>query len=167
MLQCKQLSHSRSPMWSAFSGMRQYRDLDLGMEKYHQVERRMSWPQEMSPCLHSVLEEKKMRNFISLLTACFSYPDMDNSTSPLFSKSQPLRASPLPAAYKSSQAEPAPKQVQRAFLSPALPPLCSSISLVKSVWKLLWGFLLISFLGNPRTPMLVTVRTVIFTERHT
>lgn len=92
-------------------------DLGLGMEKYHQVERWLSWPQEMSPCLHSVLKEKKMQNFISLLSTCFSYSDMDNSTSPLFKKSQTLHASRLPSVYKSSQAELAPKQVQRTFLS--------------------------------------------------
>lgn len=47
----------------------------------------------------------------------------------------------LSPAYKSSQAEPAPKPVQKTFLSFALPPLCLSISLIKSLWKFLWGFL--------------------------
>ena len=62
----------------------------------------------------------------------------------------------LSPAYKSSQAEPAPRLVERPFLSSLLPPLCSSISLIKSVWKFLWGFLSVYILGSARAPMLVT-----------
>lgn len=62
----------------------------------------------------------------------------------------------LSPAYKSGQAEPAPESVPRTFLSSVLPPLCSCISLIKFVWKFFWGFLSISILGNPRTPMQVT-----------
>ena len=66
----------------------------------------------------------------------------------------PISKSPsaLSPAYKSSQAEPAPEPVQRTFLSSVLPPLCSGISLIKSVWKFLWGFCSIPILGNPKVP---------------
>lgn len=54
----------------------------------------------------------------------------------------------------------APEQSRsQPFRGPSFPlccPLCSSISLTKSVWKPLRGFLPISLLGNPRTPTPVT-----------
>lgn len=44
----------------------------------------------------------------------------------------------LSPVYKRSQAEPFGGSLQRTFLYSVPPPLCSSISLIKSVWKFLW-----------------------------
>lgn len=54
----------------------------------------------------------------------------------------PLCFQPIKAANRAS-----PESVQRTFFSSLLPPLCSSISFIKS-----GNFLLISILGNPRAP---------------
>lgn len=73
-----------------------------------------------------------------------------------FKKPTFSRKPALYPVYKSSQAEPAPESFWRTFLPSVLPPLCSSISSIKFVWRFVWGFLSISILGNPRTATPVT-----------
>lgn len=49
-----------------------------------------------------------------------------------------------------------PSQPPSRFRGPSCPMHCLlvlNISLVKSAWKLLWGFLFVPILGNPRTQM--------------
>lgn len=100
--------------------------------------------------------KKKMQSLISLLTVCFSYPDMKISTSH-FQKACLFKQACLVPSLSKQPSWTSPWTSLEDFLSSVLPPLCSGINLIKSVWKLLWGFLSISMLGNWKIPMLVTV----------
>lgn len=74
--------------------------------------------------------------------------ETENSATLPFSESYPT----LSPAYKSSRYR------ELSFPLCCLPPFCSSIGLIKPVWKLLWGVLSVSTLGTPGTPMPVTIR---------
>lgn len=77
--------------------------------------------------------------------------------SPPLLKSLSFLLSPLCPQLRKALSRASPELVERIFLSSVLPPLCSSISLIKSVSKIFWVFLSISVLGNPRTPMQITM----------
>lgn len=73
--------------------------------------------------------------------------DGNSTISDFFRKPTSVRKPVLSPVNKSSQAEPAFTPAQWTFLSSVLPPLCGGISLIKSVWKFLWGFSSIFILG--------------------